>query len=107
MMKTTKDLITPTDFINFFTPIPNEEWCCGSYGLNEIAHCAVGHLVTSVIDAWLSRPDNKLDEILCEYLGYNTIDINDGLCPRFQQDTPKARILAALTTANELMSKAS
>ena len=88
-------LQTAQDFYNFFDAIPAEKWCANLLQNNSGQRCAWGHLgryvsEPEVIGNWqaLCRLDN--------ILGGNAIAINNGRNPKYQQDNPKDRILAAL-----------
>lgn len=79
-------------FIAKFEAIPDEQWCVGvSYDKQE-RRCASGHCSV------LGGEFNALNRLF-PTVGFRKIlpaVINDGEDPRYQQPTPKARILAAL-----------
>lgn len=106
-------------FINFFKAIPNDRWRTDALG-DAATHCALGHCgvlrgmtILSNDYPWSAR---ALSYLLWEFIGgdpnpdkCNRDDriepksgnhlaawINDGLDSRYQQPTPKARILQAL-----------
>jgi hypothetical protein len=84
-------------FRNKFKDIPDEQWTVGSFTdeFKENAFCALGHCGArkTMNDTDESRALNRL--IWTKTLS-GIADINDGKDKRFKQDTPKARILAAL-----------
>lgn len=73
-------------FITRFTAIPDERWRIGDRWSPhpDVPHCALGHC--------------SYDEgaALVNLLACSVALINDGLDPRYQQPTPRARVLAAL-----------
>jgi hypothetical protein len=82
-------------FITKFEAIPEEKWCSGHHEDDIGRHCAAGHCG--------ERDDIHTDEsqALCDLIPYRPFwggvaQINDGLNDRYQQPTPKQRILAAL-----------
>lgn len=72
-------------FIKKFEAIPEEMWVAGEIVGPNFESCALGHCVMEGTDGYLSV-----------LLKYNAAEINDGEVERYQQDTPKQRILAAL-----------
>lgn len=73
----------------FFLAIPEEKWCTNAFEC-EGRHCARGHITST-------KADLNLDLILGARNGWSvTVAVNDGKDPRYQQPTPKQRILAAL-----------
>lgn len=94
-----KTLTTAQDFIDFFTPIPDEKWCTGyfEHGVTK-QRCATGLVRENpfVEDANSTKLRALFDE--------ENIDvswINNGSVPIYYQATPKARILAALHDLKE------
>jgi len=78
-------------FIGFFSVIPDQEWCTGTF-INETNQCcARGHLLARN----MTRAECELLKMFREE-GNTVAHINDGNSPYYQQATPKARILAAL-----------
>lgn len=73
-------------FIDKFSAIPDEEWCTRQYTDSNGRHCAVGHCVNA---------DERTGLGLL-FDGTPIPMINDGEEPRYPQETPRARILAAL-----------
>ncbi len=78
---------TPAYFIAKFEAIPDELWCVNHYAGPGGSHCAIGHcegIHSAEADA------------LRGLLPTPAAGINDGNSSKYQQPTPKARILAAL-----------
>ena len=78
-------------FIMKFAAIPEDLWCVNSYHDGD-KHCAIG---------WCSESWNQDDppserRVLRALLDHRPGHINDGCDLRYQQPTPKKRILAAL-----------
>lgn len=100
-------------FIAKFEAIPDELWTVGKLTRSENGaeqHCALGHA-----GAQKGPLHTEESEALCALFsrpaGYYPDDvpdprtltaINDGARPRYQQPTPKARILAALKDLPDL-----
>lgn len=80
-------------YIEKFSAIPDEQWTESEYNDGE-KYCALGHCGEIDSD---SRTDESaaLDEIFNKY-DLRVSLVNDGKCAKYNQDTPKARILAAL-----------
>lgn len=75
-------------FWAFFNAIPEEKWCIKALTDPHGNHCAMGHLGDGNADAHVR---------LCGALGGFMINaINNGDDSRYQQATPRQRILAAL-----------
>lgn len=97
-------------FINKFSNIPAKNWCTGTFKIDSDKFCALGHCGSywkrglSGIKIQIETEESKaLGEI---FLTKSTsliaaANVNDGLDSRFQQKTPKARILAALDWLKE------
>lgn len=79
-------------FIAKLSAIPDELWC-RHYTSNTGPSCVAGHWMES------GRVGDELLD-LCGLFGGKSLNlvtrINDGYDSRYQQSTPKARILAAL-----------
>lgn len=78
-------------FIEKFSKIPSGKICTDMLMLKPGIHCALGWCRVSSLHEL--TPEAKAIEKL---LYGETADINNGHNPRYQQPTPKARILAAL-----------
>lgn len=76
-------------FIAKFEKTFDDDWCVGEYE-QAGRHCALGHCGSSVFKA--ASEAIELDRLL----EWGAITINDGADSRYQQETPRARILAAL-----------
>ena len=81
-------MTTPADFIAFFESIPDEQWCVGAQESFDYG-CAL-HL------CYLRGNGGEDAVALMSLLNRQAAKINDGLDPRYQQPTPRARIVAAL-----------
>lgn len=78
-------------FIDKFSAIPDELWITGNFRDKKGRCCAIGHC--SIEGEGLA---------LVDIFGVGSSScINDGGDPRFQQPTPRARILAALEMVEE------
>lgn len=80
--------------------IPDSEWCMGEFEDHYGRHCAGGHCGAAEATAE-SQALYQLLGFLPKTRGSKTAmahlpRINDGADPRYQQPTPRARILAAL-----------
>lgn len=82
-------LVTVQDFITFFEAIPEERWCEGFYD-DDGRTCAMGHLLFS------DTMEGSTTSLWAVMGGYSVAKVNDGKDPRYQQPTPRARVLAAL-----------
>lgn len=92
------ELKTVDDFIEFFSGIPEEQWCCESFKNPDGRCCAAGHLGEDAFTE--TKNGSNLERLMGDW---GTVwSINDGDHPDFQQPTPRARILAAL---NEIKAK--
>ena len=98
-------------FLKKFEAIPDDLWLIGTFQRTDeagvIRRCALGHCG--------GDGDGKYPEMTNEYIALKRIftyadflgkafyvtTINDGNDPRFQQPTPKARVLAALNHIKE------
>jgi hypothetical protein len=87
-------------FIEKFKAIPKKEWCTQVFVNRKGQKCAFGHCGSTVDNASSLESDaleNLIDTNLSIVSVVNTVSaINDGRDFRFQQKTPKLRILAAL-----------
>ena len=81
------------DFIDRFKDIPEKKWCVGFYHTLDGRSCALGHLGS---DTFGFSYKSKILIKLFDDHGFKVANVNDGLDNRFQQDTPKKRVLAAL-----------
>lgn len=80
-------------FIEKFKAIPEDKWITGMYGTYGDKHCALGHC--GQISGRSTLESSVLSRMFATR-GMSVVNINDGPSPRFPQDTPKRRILAAL-----------
>ncbi len=83
-------------FIRKFEAIPEEQWCTRQYTDDEGRHCALG---------WCRGFDGEYgyaEEVALERIApFFVPDVNDGNDVRYQQPTPKQRVLAALRDIKE------
>ena len=89
-------------FIAKFEAIPEEEWCEGEYVSSDGRKCALGHCGHSPFGLTFER-EALIN--LFKKSGLYASDINDGKHSKYQQPTPKQRILAALRDIKERQSK--
>lgn len=86
-------------FINFFGAIPEDKWISnGDLWDGWSTRCAVGHCL-KYGDIEHTPESQALVRVMTPLRGANSwwiYDINNGDDPRYQQPTPKLRILAAL-----------
>jgi hypothetical protein len=91
-------------FINYFSSIPDHQWCTGSeqleiYGKPTVQHCALGHARRNARTT-LERTNKSCFArvtALEHFLDGNTADINDdGASFGHLGKTPRGRILKAL-----------
>lgn len=100
-------------FIKKFEAIPEKFWVAGTQHGGNGTHCALGHCATGegIYDGQ-DTPEglalNQILSILPKAKPYNTLagPINNGWHERYQQSTPKQRILAALYDIREETIKA-
>lgn len=90
-------------FLAKFSATTDDQWCVGEFESADGRHCAAG-----LCGARMNRNVQMVPEAdaLYNLFGQYPVDgespncylplINDGRDPRYQQPTPKARILAAL-----------
>jgi hypothetical protein len=80
-------------FIAKFEAIPEDKWTTENF-IDERGCCALGHCgFDSLIE---TREGNDLILLLKWHFGFGPSRINDGRHSRYQQPTPKQRVLAAL-----------
>ncbi len=74
--------------VQYYDLKPELDWCTGGYHNGYGAHCAIGHLL---ID--FERP-----EVVATFrlITKNVIAVNDKINSRYQQPTPKQRVIAYL-----------
>jgi hypothetical protein len=85
--------MTSTDFIKFFEPIPEEKWCVGEFINTDGKCCALGLCG----GRWREQTDESIS-LFNLFLAHGLYieRVNDGLYSKYNQPTPKQRILAAL-----------
>lgn len=93
-------MFTPKWFYDFFFPIPEDKWQIRSFGWENGPNCAYGHI------GWHFRNKDNIMSMTCDAWteftriadkhSLNFAGVNDGNDKRYQQSTPKERILAAL-----------
>lgn len=93
MNNTEKNKYTVDYFINKFTNIPDNKWFIGALTnpKDKDSHCAMGHCIYGS-----SYSEFNYLCHLFDIGGLYVAPINDGKNPEYKQNTPKARILAAL-----------
>jgi hypothetical protein len=82
-------------FIDKFTAIDDELWTTGAFHDVNGCKCALGH-------CGMDHPHHTSVEALAlialfDDAALSVVGVNDGLSAQYTQDTPKARILAALS----------
>lgn len=81
-------------FIEKFKRIPEDRWCTGKLKTENESHCALGWCgVTSMAN--LNKESKALVALFSERW-LSVAGVNDGWDSRFNLETPKERILAAL-----------
>jgi hypothetical protein len=80
-------------FIAKFEAIPEERWCEGTYDDLTGRHCALGHCGIRFEAGKSSNPEG---DALVKLTATEAVNINDGHDGRYEQPTPKQRIIAAL-----------
>lgn len=80
-------------FINKFEAIPEDKWCCHKLTGEGDTHCVLGHC---------SADEQFALYKLCTAFEMSPVSVNDGRVARFNQPTPKARILAAMRDMQRL-----
>lgn len=94
-------------FISFFEAIPEDKWCVDELFDGDTA-CALGHCEVGLFSCenWNERQTALINLFMpvSPTSGHapSVAIVNDGKHPRYQQPTPRARILAAL---REIQSK--
>lgn len=90
-------------FINKFSGIPDSKWVSGKFGEGDpgAPHCALGHCseATDVNGVYKTTGDTEEGHALSHLfatIGTMVPSVNDNRNPKYQQSTPKERILAAL-----------
>lgn len=95
-------------FISKFSAIPDERWCEADFNNKLGQSCALGHcgvlrsselMFDGETDIVAVHPSRAEGRALWEILRCNIGSVNNGGNPRYQQPTPRARILAALHDA--------
>ena len=87
-------------FINKFEAIPDEKWIAGEYEAGGCC-CALGHCGVRFVDGDSfpriedTEEGNALSDLFNQR-GLSVPVVNDRIDVRYQQPTPKARVLAAL-----------
>lgn len=91
-------------FINKFEKIPEDNWIAGAFRRllsdGSYGHCAAGHCGV-ISECYLDTDENHAEgkvlyKMFVESLDVLVPHINDGKDKRYQQPTPKQRILAAI-----------
>lgn len=93
-------MYTKQYFIEKFSNIPDEMWTEGMYADKEGRRCALGWCGMTGHFQSQTEESAELNKVFGKIRGI-TWQISDGHDPRFQQPTPKARILAALESIEE------
>jgi len=91
-------------FIRKFEAIPEDRWTTGVLHSASDRRCALGHCVdeSSSFDGPVYAALLNLSWRACETSRLPTIiSVNDGYSVRYQQPTPRARVLAWLRDAKE------
>lgn len=89
-------------FIELFTPIPEEMWCTEKFMDDHGRCCAEGHCGST------NNNTSELGTKLCLlffYCNETLWQVNDGTDSRYQQPTPKQRVLAALNDIKNKLKK--
>lgn len=81
-------------FIKKFEAIPDDLWTVDVYRASSGRHCALGHCGES-FTVGITDESRALENLFSD-LNVPVSSVNDGKDSRFQQPTPKQRILAAL-----------
>lgn len=99
-------------FLRKFSAIPDEQWCTCARTNYLGQHCAIGHTERNHVEtdetmalhaALLPLNYHKSG---MHWRGWTAAYINNGDDARYQQSTPKARILAALRDAKAIAESA-
>lgn len=94
-------------FIDKFEAIPEEKWAINVLQTIDGRRCAIGHclgsrlpegvVLTVLSSGSLNDEVRVLQNLFRDHLCFGiVVKVNDGTDPRYQQETPKQRILAAL-----------
>lgn len=91
-------------FIEKFTAIPDEKWCCGHLLTEDGRSCALGHCGVRIETELIERDSEAgvLYDLFARVLKETAVAVNDGYVTIFGEPTPKARILAALNYINQM-----
>ena len=82
-------------FINKFKSIPEDKWCVDEFVNKQGQCCVYGHCGLTDVEYDSPEADDLGD--LFYSIGYlNPALVNNGVDPRYTQNTPKQRIMAAL-----------
>lgn len=84
-------------FIKKFEAIPEDRWTTGMYEDEGGAKCALGHCNFHITGQ--GQEGNDLYTMVTVHGNLNEFSVlcvNDGLCEKYQQPTPKQRVLALL-----------
>ncbi len=87
-------------FIKKFEAIPEEKWCVNELENEDGQRCALGH--TMALGGRLNLFQTPTEETIIlqnlfkEECGFQIAHINNGMDRRYQQPTPKQRVLNAL-----------
>lgn len=94
-------------FIDKFEKIKTKKWTTGRYSsMFGLSHCALGHCgMGDKVDGFDTYPEVFHLAKIFANSKLNIISVNDGDCPRYQQPTPKQRILAALNDIKKIIDK--
>jgi len=94
-------------FIAKYESIPEDRWCTAKFNVGN-SSCALGHLgcywISSIEShAFISDEAKILNTLMNDFFNFETCvwGINDGYSGKYQQPTPKHRILAALYDIRE------
>jgi hypothetical protein len=88
------------EFIDFCLPIPEDKWCIGKLHNDRGQHCFLGHLENCGKDdvrPFICPVLRVISDSSMIYL------INNGDDERYQQPTPKQRVLAAFNDVKNVL----
>ena len=99
-MSDTKPVYDADYFIAKFSAIPDENWGTQLYVNEKGQKCGLGHCG---VKPGLEKPPEAVSllNLFDSFLGQGVTGVNDYVSPWFPQETPKARILAALQAIKE------
>src|SRR5579862_9762764 len=84
-------------FLQLFEAIPEDRWVEHEFHNPEATRfCALGHLGARIWMDHYPGPAKEFNDLMTRVYGYKVPDINDGCHPEFDQQEPKARVVAAL-----------